>query len=207
LWSQIRSFRHYLLKLDSMLNCEGWMSPPDEQCVLSCLDGHPEAFRHLVERYQTPIMRHLCGCLGSVDEAEEVAQEAFVRAYFALRELRKPDAFFAWLFGIADRVVRETHRAAQRRRTVDCEQIELAAPVVNQQAGPDAAVTEAVAALPEAYREVIVLRFYGGKSCAEISRELNVPLGTVTKRLSRAYALLRERLSASDANRESEASP
>jgi RNA polymerase sigma factor (sigma-70 family) len=183
------------------------MSPSDEQCVLSCLDGHPEAFRHLVERYQTPILRHLCGRLGSMDEAEEAAQEAFVRAYFALCELRKPEAFFAWLFGISDRVVQETHRAAKRTRTVDCGQIECAAPAGNQPARPDAVVTEAVAELPETYREVIVLRFYGGKSCAEISRDLNVPLGTVTKRLSRAYALLRERLNTNADGRESEASP
>ncbi len=54
-------------------------------------------------------------------------------------------------------------------------------------------MTEAVARLPDTYREVILLRFYGGQSCAEISRDLGVPLGTVTKRLSRAYALLRER--------------
>ncbi len=102
------------------------MPPSDEQCVRDCLDGHPGAFRHLVERHQAPLMRCLRGRLGSPDEAEEVAQEAFVRAYFALGELRKPGAFFSWLFGIADRVVKETHRAAKRCRTVDSEQIEPA---------------------------------------------------------------------------------
>jgi DNA-directed RNA polymerase specialized sigma24 family protein len=63
------------------------MRPPDEQCIRSCLDGQPGAFRHLVERYQTPLVRHLCGSLGNRDQAEEAAQEAFVRAYFALRKL------------------------------------------------------------------------------------------------------------------------
>jgi RNA polymerase sigma-70 factor (ECF subfamily) len=67
-------------------------------------------------------------------------------------------------------------------------------------------VTEAVARLPDVYREVIVLRFYNGRSCAEISRDLNVPLGTVTKRLSRAYALLREHLGRKLPERESEVS-
>jgi RNA polymerase sigma-70 factor, ECF subfamily len=175
--------------------------------VRFCLDGHPEAFRHLVARYQTPLMRHLRFRLGDMSEAAEVAQETFVRAYFALGNLRKPEAFFSWLFGIADRVAKETHRAAMRRRSVDFEQVEQAAPPGEQDAGADDAVTEAVTRLPDAYREVIVLRFYGGQSCVEISRDLGVPLGTVTKRLSRAYALLRERLGAERRDQRSEASP
>ena len=60
------------------------------------------------------------------------------------------------------------------------------------QPGPE--LSQAVAELPEAYRQVILLRFYGGQSCAEIGRNLGVSLGTVTSRLSRAYALLREAL-------------
>jgi RNA polymerase sigma factor (sigma-70 family) len=179
------------------------MSRPDEQCVRSCLNNHPEAFRVLVERHQAALMRRLCACLGDADEAAEAAQETFVRAYFALRELRKPEAFFSWLVGIADRVVKETHRAAKRRRTVDLEQVE---PAGRQEASADTAVAEAVAKLPDMYREVIVLRFYEGQSCEEISRRLDVPLGTVTKRLSRAYGLLRERLDATARDRESEVS-
>ena len=69
------------------------------------------------------------------------------------------------------------------------------------------AVTEAVTRLPDTYREVIMLRFYGGRSCAEISHDLGVPLGTVTKRLSRAYALLREQLGARRGDRGNEVSP
>ena len=83
-------------------------------------------------RYQTPLLRHLRFRLGDADKATEAAQETFVRAYFALRDLRKPEAFFSWLFGIADRVAKETQRAAMRRRTVDWEQIEPAAPAGQQ---------------------------------------------------------------------------
>ena len=182
------------------------MPPPDEHCVRLCLDGHPEAYRHLVERYQTPLMRCLHGRLGNTAEVEEVVQETFVRAYFALQKLKKPEAFFAWLFGIADRVAKETRRAGKRRRTMDSERIEPAELVGKQDGCVDTAVTQAVAKLPDAYREVIVLRFYAGQSCAEISRDLDVPLGTVTKRLSRAYALLREDLRTIADGRENEVS-
>ena len=79
-------------------------------------------------RYQTPLLRHLRFHLGDTDKAAEAAQETFVRAYFALGNLRKPEAFFPWLFGIADRVAKETQRAAMRRRMVDLERIEPAEP-------------------------------------------------------------------------------
>ncbi len=170
------------------------MSLSDEQCVRTCLDDHPEAFRHLVERHQGPLTRYLRGRVGNTDEAAEAAQEAFVRAYFALSELRRPEAFLSWLFGIADRVAKEAHRAARRCRSVDWQQAEPIESAGRRESEGESAISESVARLPEAYREVIVLRYYGGRSCAEISRDLGVPLGTVTKRLSRAYALLREDL-------------
>jgi RNA polymerase sigma-70 factor (ECF subfamily) len=139
-------------------------------------------------------------------EAQEVAQEAFVRAYFTLGKLRKPEAFFSWLLGIADRVAKETYRVAMRRRSVDWEQIEQPE-AAGQDAEPDRALTQAVSRLPAPYREVIVLRFFGGQSCPEISRDLGVPVGTVTKRLSRAYALLREQLGTSRRDAGNEVTP
>jgi RNA polymerase sigma factor (sigma-70 family) len=170
------------------------MSLADDACVRACLNEHPEAFRHLVRRYQTPLTRYLRGRLGSGDLAAEAAQETFVRAYFALGELRKPEAFFCWLVGIADRVAKEMRRTARRCLSIDLEQFQPPEPSGHRESREETATSEAVAKLPEIYREVVVLRYYGGHSCAEISRSLGVPLGTVTKRLSRAYSLLRERL-------------
>lgn len=183
------------------------MSPSDAQCVRSCLDGRPETFRFLVERHQAHLMRCLCQRLGDMGKAEEVAQETFVRAYFALPKLNRPEAFFSWLYGIADRVVKEIRRATKRDRTVNwgdrirtTESAGLPEPDVEQ------VLEEAVANLPDAYREVVVLRFYTGRSCVEIARDLGIALGTVTKRLSRAYSLLREHLGPRFPNRESEVS-
>jgi RNA polymerase sigma-70 factor (ECF subfamily) len=183
------------------------MSLSDEQCVRACLNDHPEAFRHLVERYQCPLTQHLHGQLGDPNAATEAAQEAFVRAYFALRQLRKPEAFFPWLVGIADRVVKETRRAVKRRREVNCQPIESAEPAGQPVAPAEIAVSEAVARLSDVYREVVLLRYYGGCSCAEIAGSLGIPLGTVTKRLSRAYALLRAILPAQSQVQENEVSP
>jgi RNA polymerase sigma-70 factor, ECF subfamily len=168
------------------------MSLADEEWIRSCLNGQPEAFRHLIQRHEMPLVRYLRARLRRTDDAAEAAQETFVRAYFALDKLRKPEAFFARLLGNADRVAKEVQRAARRSRTADCREIEEAGPAEVRESESQTAVAEAVVRLPDTYREVIVLRYYGGYSCAEISCDLDVPLGTVTKRLSRAYALLRE---------------
>ena len=183
------------------------MSQPDEQFVRSCLEGNPGAFRQLVERHQVPLRRYLCARLGNPKEATEAAQETSVAGVLRARRIAVPGAFFTWLIGIADRVTKEAYRAAKKRRIVDCEQIEIAARSETHDTRSDAMVMKAVAgSCPDVYREVVLLRFFRGQSCVEISRDLDVPLGTVSKRLSRAYALLREHLTARASTRRSEAS-
>lgn len=165
----------------------------DKYYVERCLDGHPDDYRHLVRRYQPVLLAHLAGKTGSRDSAEEATQETFVRAYFKMDRLKKPESFFAWLLGIADRVALEQRRKAQLRRKREAVRLysEAAPPAELSQ---DCALEAAVAALPEGYRQVILLRYYGGLSCGRIAEQLDMPLGTVTKTLSRAYALLRDAL-------------
>ncbi len=169
----------------------------DEEYVQLCLGGRPEMFRQLVLRYESALIKHLAGRLGDENEAAEAAQEALVRSYFALPRLKKAGSFFPWLLGIADRVAREVRRARRRHPApLDLDAVPAATrPDLaghDGQEGPE--LGQAVAGLPEAYRQVILMRFYGGQSCAEIGRNLGISLGTVTSRLSRAYALLREAL-------------
>ena len=169
------------------------MTETDMYYVERCLDGHPDDFRHLVRRYQPVLLAHLAGKLGRRDRAEEAAQETFVRAYFKMDALKKPESFFPWLLGIADNVAKEQQRQEQMRRKREsvrafCEETPPA------ELSQDYALEAAIAALPEAYRTVILLRYYGGLSCSGIAEKLDTPLGTVTKTLSRAYALLRDSL-------------
>jgi RNA polymerase sigma-70 factor (ECF subfamily) len=169
------------------------MTETDQFYVEQCLDGHPDDFRHLVRRYQPLLLAHLAGKLGRRNSAEEAAQETFVRAYFNMDKLKKPESFLPWLLGIADNVAKEQQRAEQVRRKREsvrafCEEAPQA------ELSQDYVLEAAIAALPEAYRTVILLRYYGGLSCNGIAEKLDTPLGTVTKTLSRAYALLRETL-------------
>ena len=169
------------------------MSENDKYYVERCLDGHPDDFRYLVRRYQAPLLANLAGKLGDKDRAEEAAQETLVRAYFNMDKLRKPDSFFSWVLGIADLVAKEHSRKEQFRRQKEIVRS------FSQESPPtelsqDYALETAIAELPEAYRKIILLRYYGGHSCNQIAEQLDMPLGTVTKTLSRAYAMLREAL-------------
>jgi RNA polymerase sigma-70 factor (ECF subfamily) len=108
-----------------------------------------------------------------------------------LKKLRKPESFYSWLLGIAGRVAKEQFRATvQHERNREAAETMLA-DAADQEEYP---LEEAIAALPETYRQVILLRYYEGLSCQEVATRLDMPLGTVTKTLSRAYALLRQEL-------------
>lgn len=167
----------------------------DTECVRLCLNGHPEVFRHLVTRYERALTNYLFGRLGTEDEAVEAAQEAMVRAYFALSKLEKPEVFFPWLLGIADRVAKEAIRKRRRIVGLDAASVrDCTATVAEEALCTDEELRQAVAALPIPHREVVQMRFYADQSCAEISNNLGVAVGTVTSRLSRAYAMLRQSL-------------
>ena len=166
------------------------MNATDKEHVEQCLNGHPDDYRFLVERYQGPVFAYLAIRLGDRALAEDAAQESFVRAFFALPKLKKPESFYAFLLGIAGRVAHEMRRAASRIAKRDD-----AAALVTADAADDREeyhLEEAIAALPESHRQVILLRFYEQLSCQDVANRLGLPLGTVTKTLSRAYAQLRQ---------------
>ncbi len=169
------------------------MGITDKFYIERCLDGHPDDFRYLVRRYQAVLLAHLAGKLGNRDRAEEAAQETLVRAYFGLGKLKKPDSYFSWLLGIATRVAKEQQRQEQRHRqqeNIRSFSKEIPTPELSQDYGLEKAIGE----LPDSHRKVILLRYYGGYSCSQVAEQLDMPLGTVTKTLSRAYASLRKSL-------------
>ena len=167
------------------------MAENDQFYIEQCLDGRPDEFRHLIRRYQTALTAYLTSKLGNKSNAEEAAQETFVRAYFGLKDLKKRESFSSWLLGIASRVAKEQMR--NKNQLVD---MDLLAEQQSreQKAGDDFELQRAFAKLPDSYREIILLRFYASQSCQQIAENLNMPLGTVTKTLSRAYNELRRLL-------------
>jgi RNA polymerase sigma-70 factor (ECF subfamily) len=186
----------------------------DRAIVAAILDGNRDAYRLLVERESAALVRACERILGDHASAEDAAQEAFVTAFRALPTWRGDGPFGAWLTRIA---VRIALREATKRRTVtwrdptghgSSDRAMDAADLAAQRASlaastltDPAAVTmraeqarelrEAVVALPEPYREVVAMRFFGDASLDEISRQTGRPLGTVKTHLHRGLARLR----------------
>ncbi|MHC4718381.1 MAG: RNA polymerase sigma factor, partial [Planctomycetota bacterium] len=150
---------------------EASMPRTDTECIRLCLDGRPEAYRHLVRRHEGRVLSYLTVLLGDSEDAAEAAQETFVRAYFALQRLRKPESFSAWLVGIAGRGAKEAVRDKRRQREIVARGRRV---VSDDGEGPSPDLRQAVASLPQTYRQVILLRYYGGLSCAGIGAELGV---------------------------------
>lgn len=167
------------------------METPDSQRIARCLDGQPQEYRHLVNRYKAPLLGYLARQAGSHDEVDDIVQEAFVRAYFNLAKLQNPDSFYPWLVGIARRVRQEKIRMETKQRQ--------ALETLRRQKPPapfstDYDLERAIAELPGPYQRLIRLRYFTGLSCRELAQQLQIPFGTVTKQLSRAYAMLRRSL-------------
>lgn len=175
------------------------MARKDEYYVQRCLRGHIDDYRHLVGRYEGILLGHLAGRLGRMDAAEEVAQEALVRAYFKLSELKKQGSFFSWLVSIANNVTKEFLRDSKKFNTMA--ELPEKEDESNKNREDDYELEKTIAKLPESQREVLLLRYYGDLSCAEVAEKLDIPLGTVTKNLSRAYDNLRELLRKKDAEK------
>jgi RNA polymerase sigma factor (sigma-70 family) len=132
-------------------------------------------------------------------DAEDIVQESFMKAFTAADEFRGQDTR-VWLFTIVRNTTFNLLRRRRSERTVSWEE-ELAEPV-DKAANPESAlidrsrrerIREAVAELPDDHREALILREFEGLSYKEIAAIINIPIGTVMSRLSRARALLLDR--------------
>jgi RNA polymerase sigma-70 factor (ECF subfamily) len=175
----------------------------DRQLVDAVIAGDHEAFRALIDRESQLVIAVCHRMLGDPVEAQDVAQEAFLQAYRALATFRGDGPFGAWLRRIAIRAA--TARQSARREVVrlDAEALDPRAAALESGDDPEAAaidveqravVLDAVETLPDAQRDVILLRFYGELSLLEIAEVTRHPIGTVKSRLHRGMAALRDQL-------------
>ncbi|MEA2026958.1 MAG: sigma-70 family RNA polymerase sigma factor [Chloroflexota bacterium] len=175
----------------------------DRQAVDAVLAGDDEAFRVLVERESANVIGLCQRMLGDPYEAEDVAQEAFLRAYRALPTYRGDGPFGAWVWRIAMRLAvarlkaRPTDLQADPTRPEGwLEDLDHGADPVRRLLGEEQRqeVLQAISSLPEAQRRVVALRFYSNLSLEEISASTGAPVGTVKSRLHRALSSLHDRM-------------
>jgi len=172
----------------------------DQQLVAKVQKGDNRAFDMLVLKYQHKIFSLIGRYVRDVDEVQDVAQEAFIKAYKALPRFRGDSAFYTWLYRIAVNTAKN-HLAAQRRRPMDIEldmqdpeQYELHAKLKETDTPEGVTlsnellgiVERAIDALPEDLRTAIILRELEGMSYEEIAQTMECPVGTVRSRIFRA---------------------
>ncbi|HET8631395.1 MAG TPA: sigma-70 family RNA polymerase sigma factor [Thermomicrobiales bacterium] len=162
-------------------------------------EGDQAAFQELVERYQGAVYNLAYRMLGAPEEAEDAAQEIFVRIYRQLARYDRSRKFSTWVLAIATNYCIDQ----LRRRRLQLVPLENIIPWARaREAGPEREALDREASdelqtllrrLPEKYRAVLILRYWEELSCAEIGEVLQVPEGTVKTQLHRARKAL-ERL-------------
>lgn len=181
---------------------------PDHELIERCLAGRQDAFGQLVERYQSRLFHSLVHLLGSTEDAQDAAQNAFVQAFEKLSTFRGQSQFYSWLFRIAyNLAVSEKRKARLMEVSLDGrrEASGLEPSDVNPSTEPSYAmdvadrqrvVQQALSELTAEFRTALVLKEIDGMSYEEIAEVLVIPLGTVRSRIHRARLELRDKLSA-----------
>ena len=161
------------------------------------LAGEVQAFEGIVRRWQGPIVNMAWRYCRDRGRAEELAQEAFVKAWRGLSSWRREGSFSTWLFALAANVFRSE---LKRFPTVNVPMDEIAEPSMPAEQDAELskkrrseAVRRAVLALPVRYREPVVLFYFHEMDVAAAAQTMGMPEGTLKARLSRARELLRRR--------------
>ncbi|MEW6719957.1 MAG: sigma-70 family RNA polymerase sigma factor [Thermodesulfobacteriota bacterium] len=180
----------------------------DDALIRATLGGDQEAFRELVERYKTRAFAVVVGIVGNRDDALDVVQESFVKAYYKLKEFRFGSNFYTWFYRLLVNQAIDRWRKTSRSGDVPLDETWLtedASPpdsfaypatpeelLMNRELGD--ALEKAIAALPEHHRTVILLREVEGMSYEDIAKTMGCSTGTVMSRLHYAREKLKTAL-------------
>lgn len=173
-------------------------TPTDEELALAVVSGRREYYKELVKRYHKKLLLYLRHLIGSGDEAEDLLQNVFVKTYENLRRFDQDRKFSSWIYRIAHNEAVNYLKKKSRRRTVSWEDIVSVKDKIDTadtKDSPEASrvrkelrreVRFALDRLPKKYREVIVLKYFLGKSYREMSDITGRPQNTVATLLNRA---------------------
>jgi RNA polymerase sigma-70 factor (ECF subfamily) len=190
-------------------------SMPDEKIsdhalIEATRGGDEAAFAQIMDRYRNPITNYLYRFLNDYDEAVDLAQETFIRVYFALERYHTQFAFSTYIYRIATNLAISEIRRRKRRRLLSLtglfqsdedQDVEFQPPDKRKLADAELVeeersniIARAIATLPEKYRVPVVLRDIEGRTYEEIAEIMELGLGTTKSRISRGRGLLKEKL-------------
>jgi len=183
------------------------MELTDAELVQECKRGNMSAFEKILDKYEGKIYNMAYRMLGDVQDAEDAAQEAFMKAYASLDGFRGESSFSTWLYRIAKNVCLDEIRRRQRKPVYHLDEPvktptgEMQRQLPDDAPSPDevvveyekrTAVEEALKKLTPHHRTAIILRDIQGLSYNEMADILDVKLGTVKSRLYRARSSMRD---------------
>lgn len=167
----------------------------DEQLIIAALKGDTSSYGIIVERYWKMAVALAISKINNVTEAEDIAQESFIKAYSHLSKLRHLDRFAGWLSKIVIQNCTDHSRRYAKVQNVSTLDSKFA---FSSNPGLDdeqvSFIRETVAKLPDKFKKVVIMRFAAGLTSAEIAKELGKRHGTVRTWLHRAYEILRKEL-------------
>jgi len=176
-----------------------------ERGVLEAIQaGQTQRFEELVSAYQNRLFGAMFVMLGDRQDAEDITQEAFTRAFLKLEAFQAKSSFFTWLHRIAFNLAIDLRRREKRARNIGKVSMDVASdtlqssdpspPKQSEQSETQQKVYDALAKIDPERRSVITLRDLQGMDYAEIAEVLAIPIGTVRSRLHRARIELKELL-------------
>jgi RNA polymerase sigma-70 factor (ECF subfamily) len=161
----------------------------EKELAASCRNGDKSAYTGLVKAYSGRVFAICLGMLGNAADAEDVAQQTFMKGFTEIKHLRDGERFGAWISRISQNMCTDFIRRQRRRR-------DAMWGAVPRRAEPKEypELEGALARLPQDYRLTLVLYYFDGRSTKKIAEALGISQGTVQARLSRARKKLRKLL-------------
>ncbi len=175
----------------------------DDALIDAALDGDSSAFGDLVARYQDRLFHTVAHVVGSVEDARDIVQDAFVQAYVKLETFQRNAAFYTWVYRIALNGAISSRRRKRPAVSLDAAREGIGLEPACGQAAPGdrleqqevaGQVRAALAALTDEHRTILVMREMDGHDYETIAELLELPVGTVRSRLHRARLELRDQL-------------
>ena len=184
------------------------MQDNDTELITQALGGSQEAFRSLAKRHRPSVYHIVCKIVHDEETANDLVQETFMKAFASLASYRPEYRFSTWLYKIAancsiDHLRKKRIQALSLDRHLDDGNDGRQFDIADYSYHPERdlerkeqrfSIEEAIASLPDKYREVIVYRHKDDKSYEEIADLLGIPIGTVKARIFRARELLKKKL-------------
>ena len=166
----------------------------DRTAIERCRKGDTEAFRHIVEQYQSQALGHATAIVGNRDDAMDAVQEAFIDTFQSLERFDLDRKFYPWFYIILRNRCYKLAHARKQHEVSNVDEMEILASTASVKPEDSMLLDRCLLELPTQDRELLTLRHLDGLSYQELAERLEIPTGTIMSRLYHARKKLRDKL-------------